>query len=104
MGEFDKGCEDPRSERASHQFQQAFDVQLGWLSRHLAQSPKSFDVCVSIYVYIYIHMHGRPPFYFLHNRDLLAYVQCPLGLQMPCRTHCNLQCFCEMLYFVPDVF
>ena len=43
------------------------------------------------------------PFYFLHDRDLFADVQCPLGLQMPCRQHCNLRCFCAIFDIVSDV-
>ena len=63
------------------------------------------------YIYIlciYIYMVTPPPpqglpFSFLHERDLFADVQCPLGLQMPCRKHCNLRCFCALFDIVSDV-
>ena len=59
-----------------------------------------------IYIYIYIWSPPPPqglPFYFLHERDLFADVQCPLGLQMPCRKHCNLRCVCALFDIVSDV-
>ena len=60
-----------------------------------------------MYIYIYIYGHPPPPqglpFYFLHDRDLFADVQCPLGLQVPCRQHCNLRCFCAIFDIVSDV-
>ena len=44
---------------------------------------------LSRFIYIYIYIWSPPPqglpFYFLHERDLFADVQCPLGLQMPCK-------------------
>ena len=65
-----------------------------------------FFIYKYIHIYIYIYMVTPPqglPFYFLHERDLFADVQCPLGLQMPCRKHCNLRCFCALFDIVSDV-
>ena len=55
------------------------------------------------YIYIWSPPPQGLPFYFLHERDLFADVQCPLGLQMPCRKHCNLRCFCALFDIVSDV-